>query len=266
MLKAPADLIIAFIIISVMLTMAMAVFITIIIFRYQQKQNIYFKDREALEKLHKINLLQSQLEIQEHTFQTISQEIHDNIGLKLTLAKLHLATLNFADVKKAESQINDSVDSIGEAINDLRDLSRSLSSEIIVKQGLIKALEIETEQLAKSGMYKANFSIAGKIAFVDTRTSLIAFRMVQEALNNIIKHAAASTIDINLHYTDHALSILINDNGRGFNIDESHTGSGLQNIKKRVAMLKGNVNISSAPGAGTNIKIEIPLHENNNTI
>lgn len=258
MLKAPSAFIIVFIVVSVILILAMAIFILMIIYRYQQRQNIYFKGIETLKTSHENTLLQSQLEMQEHTFQTISREIHDNIGQKLTLAKLYLNTLNFADTAKVRLQINDSVDIIGETISELSDLSRSMSSEIIVNNGLIKALEFETAQLAKSGMYTINFSVTGNPVFVDTNTALVVFRMVQEALNNIIKHAAAFVIDINLHYTNNLLTVQIHDNGRGFNIAETRHGTGLQNIKKRATLLKGNITISSSAGEGTKIKIEIP--------
>jgi two-component system, NarL family, sensor kinase len=108
-------------------------------------------------------------------------------------------------------------------------------------------------------LFTIKFSVTGNPVFVNTETSLVTFRMVQEALNNIIKHAAASVIKINLHYTEALLLILICDNGRGFNMDEVRKGSGLQNIKKRTAMLNGNVTINSTLGAGTQINIEIPL-------
>ena len=75
-------------------------FIVTIVYKYQQKQNAYFKDIEMLKTSHQNALLQSQLEIQEQTFQNISREIHDNIGQKLTLAKLHLNTLDHEDREK----------------------------------------------------------------------------------------------------------------------------------------------------------------------
>ncbi len=259
MLKAPSVFIIVFIAVSVMLILTMAIFISLIIFRYQQKQNAYFKDIEALKTSHQNILLQSQLEIQEQTFQNISREIHDNIGQKLTLAKLYMNTLDFTDTQKAKLQVNDSVNIICEAIAELSDLSRSMSSEIILNYGLIKALEFETEQLAGSGIYIINFSATGNPVFMDIDTELLVFRMVQEALNNIVKHAAAAVIDINLHYTGNLLTVLVNDDGKGFNSSEAGHGAGLQNIKKRATILKGNVAISSTPGSGTKIKIEIPL-------
>ena len=140
-------------------------FIVTIVYKYQQKQNAYFKEMEALNVSHQNALLQSRIEIQEQTFQNISREIHDNIGQKLTLAKLHLNTLNFTNSDNTIMQVNDSVNIISEAINDLSDMSRSMSSEIILNNGLIKALELEAAQLTKSGIFKTNFSVTGNSIF-----------------------------------------------------------------------------------------------------
>jgi signal transduction histidine kinase len=237
-------------------------FIISIAYKYQQKQNIYFKDIEALKTSHENTLLQSQLEIQEQTLQNISREIHDNIGQKLTLAKLYLNTFNFNERHIAIQQVGDSVNIIGEAIKELSDLSRSMSSEIILNNGPIKAVEFEAAQLAKTGLYKINFSVTGSPVFLDTNTELILFRIVQEVLNNIVKHAAASAIDINLHYDNVLLTVQINDDGKGFDTTEARPGTGLQNIKKRAAMLKGHVMVNSSINMGTKFKIEIPYYEN----
>jgi two-component system NarL family sensor kinase len=241
-------------------------FIITIVYKYQQKQNIYYKEIESLKISYENNLLQSQLEIQEQTFQNISREIHDNIGQKLTLAKLYLNTLNYTDTGKTIAQINDSVKMISEAINSLSDISRSMSSEIILNNGLIKALEFETAQFAKLNLYSINFSATGNPVFLDTDTELVLFRIVQEALNNIVKHADASAIDINLHYNTDFLFMEIKDNGKGFCTDTAPAGTGLQNIKKRAAMLHGNLSINSIVNMGTQIKIDIPLYENNKSL
>lgn len=240
-------------------------FIVAIVYKYQQKQNIYFKDLEALKTSHHNALLQSQLEIQEQTIQNISREIHDNIGQKLTLAKLHLNTLNFSDNNISLLQVNDSVIMISEAIKDLSDISHSMSSEIILNNGLIKALEFEAAQLEKSGIYKINFSATGNPIFMNANTELVLFRIVQEALNNIVKHAGASVIDILLHYNTILLTMEIHDNGQGFDADMPRLGTGLLNIKKRAVILNGDLTINSTD-RGTKIKIEIPLDESNTTI
>jgi len=258
MLKAPTEFIIFFILISVILILILVVFITIIVYRYQQKQNAYYKDIESLKEFHQNALLQSHLEIQEQTFQNVSREIHDNIGQKLTLAKLHLNTLNYTDNGKTILQINDSVNMISEAINDLSDISRSMSSEIILNNGIIKALEFEAAQLTKSGKYKISLSTTGNPIFMDANTELVLFRIAQESLNNIVKHANASKIDIRLHYDNTILTLIINDNGKGFYAEENRFGTGLLNIKKRANVLKGSLSISSTPDICTQIKIEMP--------
>ncbi len=240
-------------------------FIVTIVYKYQQKQNIYFKDLEELKASHENALLQSQLEMQEQTIQNLSREIHDNIGQKLTLAKLHLNTLDYADSHKTILQVNDSVNMISEAIKDLSDLSHSMSNEIILNNGLIKGLEFEAALLEKSGIYKINFSTTGNPIFMNANTELVLFRIVQESLNNIVKHAGASVIDILLHYNTTLLTMEIHDNGNGFDPDLARLGTGLQNIKKRAAILKGDLKIYST-NTGTKIKIEIPLDESNTAI
>jgi len=250
--------IIVFVILSTVLILLLITFISIIIYRYQQKQNAYFKDVETLKKEHESAMLQSQLEIQEQTFQNISREIHDNIGQKLTLAKLHLNTLSFSNIEQTASQVNDSVNMISEAINDLSDISHSMNSENILNNGLIKGLEFEVAQLTKSGLYNISLTVTGNTLFLDTQKELVVFRIVQEALNNIIKHANASIIKIELHYSASTLSLKISDNGTGFD-QTMGNGSGLINMKKRTEMLAGQITINSELNAGTTISINIPL-------
>lgn len=250
------------IIVCTILILLLTGFITFIIYRYQQKQNLYFQKLEELKAIHENDMLQSKLEIQEQTFANISREIHDNIGQKLTLAKLHLNTLNFENIDLASSQVSGSIIMIGEAINDLSDISRSMSSEIILNNGFIKALEFEVNQLNKPGLYCIKLTVTGEPIFLNSRIELILFRITQEALNNIVKHAEATEIHIRLHYHDADLTLDIIDNGKGF-VNENVNSNGLINMSKRAKMLNGNCDIESIPGNGTTIKIKIPLYENN---
>lgn len=266
MLKAPTEFIIIFIFISVLLILALGVFVTMIIFRYQQRQNSYFIDIESLKTSYQNSLLQSQLEIQEQTFQNISREIHDNIGQKLTLAKLQLNTLTYNTKNETASRVNDSISMIGEAITDLSDISKSMNSEILLNNGLIKAMEFETAQLLKSGRYKIHFSVTGEAVFLDANTELVLFRIAQEALANIIKHADASEIKIRLHYDNVLVTMAIHDNGKGFRTEGNYFGSGLSNMKKRADTIKANLLISSTPNECTKIQIEIPLYEKSNPL
>src|SRR5215831_12354634 len=111
-------------------------FIISILFIYQKKQIAHFNTIEELKLDHEKRLLQTQLEMQEQTFQHISREIHDNISLSLTLAKLNLNTLHWENAEKAKAQTDLSLEQISKAINDLSDISKSLNSELIINQGL----------------------------------------------------------------------------------------------------------------------------------
>lgn len=263
MFNQSSQAIIIFAICVAILFLLFAVFIVTIIYRYQQKKLTFYKDLETIKTTHQNELLQSQLEIQEQTFQNISREIHDNIGQKLTLAKLQLNTLRPSD-HSLVTNINSSVEMISQAISDLSDISRSLSSEIILSNGLIKALEFETSQLQKSGVYQISFAVTGNPVFMENNTELIIFRIVQEAISNVIKHAKASKISILLHYNSTYLSLCISDNGIGFISDNNTLGTGLQNMRKRALQLFGNLTIDSQYGTGTKIIIDIPLIESKN--
>lgn len=262
MFNTPTQAIIVFIIVCTILLLLLISMMLIFIYNYQQKKNIYLKKLEELKILHQNALLQSQLEIQEQTFQNISREIHDNIGQKLTLAKLHLNMLDRNNLNGQNHKVSSAIEMIGEAINDLSDLSRSMSSELILQNGLIKALEFEVAQLTKLGLYEINVHITGITIFLEANKELVLFRIVQEALNNILKHSLATIIDISVNFDNNNLCLQIQDNGSGFsNGDHAEAGIGLKNMCKRAKMLNGNCIISSLPERGTIINIKIPIYE-----
>ena len=152
---------------------------------------------------------------------------------------------------------------ISESILDLSDISRNLSSEIIICDGLFHGLNFTTEQLKKSGFKNVDLKISGSPVFLTSNQELFIFRIIQESLNNIIKHAEAKSIYIILHYAIKFLTLEIIDDGKGFDTNKLSLGNGLKNIKRRAIILKGDANFSSEPGK-TIISIKIPIDENTN--
>jgi signal transduction histidine kinase len=205
------------------------------------------------------NLLQTQLEIQEQTFRDISREIHDNIGLSLTLAKLQLNTLDFENSQKSKDHIESSVELIGKAITDLRDISHSLNSDIIKTNGLYNTLKEETEKIGLSGKQKVSFEVEGNALFLDAEKELVLYRIAQEALNNVLKHAAATEIALRLQYETDSLTLCIRDNGKGFEIKNGvlpgpgSMSAGLTNMRIRALSINGSFKIETSPGLGTSI-------------
>lgn len=224
---------------------------------YEKKSMAYISQVQEIKNVYEQNLLTTQIEIQEQTFENISREIHDNIGQKLSLAKLYLNLANL-NGNAAADQVHQSVHLISEVINDLSHISRSLSSEMIQSDGLVKAMEFEIMQLQKTGTYQIEFSVTGNHIFFDTSKELIVFRIFQEAVNNIIKHSNCSGIFINMDFNNSELKLSIKDNGNGYD-QPSHNGAGLKNMAKRANMLGGQLQVKSKINEGTLIHLELPI-------
>lgn len=198
-------------------------------------------------------ILQTQIEIQDETLKTISQEIHDNIGQVLSLTKLTISSINSRD-SQVMDKLNTTKTLLNKVILDIRDLSKSLNTDAIEEIGLDKAIENEVELINKSSIH-ASYSIQGEVVKPNAKTALVLFRVVQECLNNVIKHAQAKNIQVNLHFALSQLTITVTDDGIGFNISEvNNKGMGLKNMQNRISLIGGTMLLNSNHN-GTTITI-----------
>jgi two-component system NarL family sensor kinase len=254
--------IIIFIIVTTLFILILIAFIVFILFLYQRRHIAYQKGLETLKSDFEKTLLTTQLEIQEQTFQNISTEIHDNIGLSLTLAKLNLNTINWEKSNNAKENVAGSINFISRAIEDLSYISKALHTDFIKEHGLLGALELELNKIQKLGIFTIRYDVTGLEVYMQTPKELVIFRIIQEVLNNCIKHAQATAIDILLNFNDEAVQIKISDNGKGFKSEmipgQSGKGTGLMNIVKRAAFINGSCQINSMPGKGTTVTMQIP--------
>ena len=204
-------------------------------------------------------LLQTQIEIQEQTLKTISQEIHDNIGQVLSLAKLNLNTLKLNE----EQKLNDTKQLVSKAINDLRDLSRSLHGDKIAELGLPDAIDNELKILQNTGQFNTQFKTKGHTYKLTPQKEMVLFRIVQEAMNNAVKHSRAKNITVQLQYEPSQFILTISDDGDGFDtvaLPAAQKGIGLNSMQNRAALIGGTFSIQSAQGNGTVITISL-AHE-----
>ncbi|MFL5810636.1 MAG: sensor histidine kinase [Flavisolibacter sp.] len=222
---------------------------------YQKRRRQYMEEKKQFHE----ELLRTQLEIKEQTLKNISQEIHDNIGQTLSLVKLNLNTMDLKKAEALEQKIGYSKELVSKAIIDLRDISRSLNTDSILSAGLLKAIESELTMLEKAGVYSTELLVKGPSTRLDEKKELILFRIVQEAIQNIIKHANATHIDVKAEFSSQQFTVSVEDNGKGIQADrENSEGSGLRNMKSRALLIGGNFEIQSNHG-GTQIKITVPI-------
>lgn len=209
-------------------------------------------------------ILQKEVAVQEETYQKISAEIHDNITLTLSLSRLYLNDISPVESHDVNNKINLSSSLIRKAIDDLNDLSKSLSSEAIEKFGLVRSVEEQVNDVKKVGVFGIHFEVNGVARSIGSYKELILFRMIQESLNNIIRHANATSVTVSLSFDETTLHIEIRDNGVGFRTGEtkpSCRGTGLKNMRKRAELLRAQLYIESLPRAGTIVKIIVPVNE-----
>lgn len=236
------------------------VFIIVYVSLYNKKKAKHLEEKEALKKTFELELLKSQFEVQEHTMETIATNLHDNIGQLLSLTSITLSSIQADNVQ--EGKINTAGELVLRAIQEIRQLSKIMSGKELIRKNLGHAIAFELDWIKKGTDYE--------VLFTDhtTRTipehmdkELILFRLFQEIISNIIRHAEATQITILIEQTDKTLSLQVKDNGKGFIIEEklqASEGMGLFNISKRAKMMDGTFSIHSVTDVGTDILVSIP--------
>jgi len=236
---------------SVVALMLIGFIVALIIF-YQKKQ---FS--------HEQELLKTQLEIQEHVFKDVSQEIHDNIGQVLSVIKLTLASAPVGKGDPAYEYLQDSKLMVTGVIEDISDLSKSLHPDRIVKIGIADAVQFELNKLHKTGQFNATMQHPEKHIVLSTKNEIFLFRIVQEILNNIVKHSEADNIKVRMDFDGENTFIEVRDDGKGFDVEKTlqrstmERGIGLASMKNRMKMIGGTIDIKSSPGWGTTIQVHL---------
>jgi signal transduction histidine kinase len=247
-------------------TILILIFFSLFIFyllKLYNKRQIEFYDNINLSKIEtEKKILSTRIDVYEETIQRISREIHDNVNQLLTLSKLNLYTIK--DNIHADEKIQLTIDLISSAIGELTNISRSLSSEILNENGLFRSIEIEAERLKKLSLINICLEFATDNPPINPEIQLMIYRIFQEATRNSIIHGKATNISIALNTKEGTVYLTIKDDGIGFNYtefqkSENHKHQGLRNMRKRIELVGGSMNVYSELGKGTNLIFEIPL-------
>ncbi|MGV3538661.1 MAG: sensor histidine kinase [Rufibacter sp.] len=253
MLEAPSEVVTG-IVAGTVILLLLVFFLVSFLFIYQKKQHQHLKEKQQLKVAHERALRESQLEIQEETLKYVGRELHDNVGQILSLVKLHLHDPQNLD------QVTYARDLVAGAITDVRALSKTLNTEWADGLSLADLIRQELEKIERSGSLQTEFLHEGNDCQPDLRSKVILFRVFQECLQNILKHAQATVITVNLHLLmAEGMCILeVTDNGIGFDLASAPGGAGLANIRKRIETIQGQVQIKSRLNSGTLVEIRYP--------
>jgi two-component system, NarL family, sensor kinase len=253
---------ILFLVLMSIFVFTMVGFIITILFFVQKKQKGFTNDLMTIKANYDKELYKAQLEIQEQTFQDIAREIHDNVGQVISLAKLGLSTLDLDKKEDTKESIAEITDILEKALEDLRHMSRSLNAEIIKKGGLKKSIDNQVGFLQRGGKYNIQYLVSGETSKLNETKEIILFRILQEAVNNILRHSSATEILINLSYEKESVVLHIEDNGKGFNmVDQTSPTTqinGIYNMQHRANLIKADFKIDSELSKGTRITVNTP--------
>jgi len=206
--------------------------------------------------------LQQQVEIGERERQRWAQELHDDALQGLAAIRISLATALQGEgggrAERIENAAEETVERLEEQINKLSRLINDLRPASLERLGLVGALEALAEETSARGDFdvETEIEIGEKLNGEEER---VVYRFVQEALNNVLKHASAGRANVSAHLTDHQVQIVVRDDGCGFDPGSIAAGRGLVGMRERIELLGGKIEVRSEPESGTQIAAQLPV-------
>lgn len=232
----------------------------------------FFQNRKKNQRL-KIQVIKTEqkkkttqavMEAEEEERKRIAGDLHDSVAQKMVVAKLNLEALsNQIDITNdSQKKIYSNIQSLlEESTAEVRNLSHSMMPRSFERSGLTNTVKEFLDKISKDGL-KINFSAEGNFTTIKESTALMIYRIIQECVQNVLKHAKATSLDINMIAENNEIDVTIEDNGVGFNINTiNQESTGLKNIRSRIEYLSGKLDINSRPGNGTVTAFYIPLQQ-----
>jgi two-component system, NarL family, sensor kinase len=242
---------------------AVLLIISILSYRnYSHKKKLQQQRISELETLQQLTATESVLKGEEQERTRLAKDLHDGLGGMLSGIKYSMNSMkgNMIMTPDNAQAFERSMDMLDSSIKEMRRVAHNMMPEALVKFGLDTALKDFCNDINQSGALKVNYlSIGMENMVIDQTTAITVYRVVQELVNNSIKHAAAKTAIVQLSRSGNQLSVTVEDDGKGFDtvILQEARGIGWTNIKSRIEFLKGKLDVQSAPGHGTSVHFEL---------
>ena len=223
----------------------------------KKQQEISNQKNKALVKEQELELIKAEIEGQDKERIRIAQELHDSVGGNLAAIKLQLNNSSYGkenEIKRINNQINDTY-------NQIRSISHNLLPKRFHQNNFCEFVEEYQNKVAEASNIKAYFSAHPRKEINEIEEKILSeiYHIIQELITNTLKHAKASNIELQLNLIENLFSVIFEDNGKGFTIENNKDGIGLTNIRNRINNLNGDLQIDSTPNRGTIFNIEIPI-------
>ena len=251
-----------FLMIGTLLIAVLAISMVVILVITNKRQLKTWLEKQKMQLRFEEELLHTRIEVQEHALLNFSGEIHDSVGQDLSLLCLNMGMLEaYLSDPKGQTLLQQQQVVLKNTIKNLRLLSHSLNTKLILKRGLEKALQTEVARIQNFTPLACELTIKGIPVNLNKEKELLIFRIFQESVQNITKHAEATEITVTLHYQLTALLVSIRDNGKGFPSAETHAANshlGFANMRHRTSLLQGTIHFHSSVGTGTDVQLTVP--------
>ena len=229
----------------------------------KQQEELHQQRIRELEKDRQLVAVDSMLKGQEDERSRLAKDLHDGLGGLLSGVKFSLSNMkdNLIITPDNMAVFERSLDMIDTSIRELRRVAHNMMPEILTKFGLDEALKEYCNNINTTKLLTVKYQSLGMEARLDKSVEIIIYRIVQELLNNTMKHAEATDVFVQLIRGGNRLNVVVEDNGKGFDMDvsENNKGAGLANVRSRVDYLKGRLDIHAEPGKGTLVNIEFNI-------
>ena len=225
---------------------------------YRQRQQLHEQQLLQLENEKKLLAAQSMMKGQEEERSRLARDLHDGVGGLLSGVRLSMSTMkgNIFLPEESARSFEKVVAQLDQSITELRRVSHNMMPEALIKYGLKEALENYCENLDASGNVRVQLQTYGLEQRMEQSTEIVIYRIVQELLNNVLKHAEANTVLVQLVREADRFNLTVEDDGKGFDSSVATKGSGLANVKARIDYLNGSMDVQSTPGEGTSVHVE----------
>ncbi len=231
---------------------------------------IYTRNKSKQKELMDAEILKVQeqknkaiIEAEERERIRIAKDLHDGVGQMVSALKLQMSSLETGVEFKSDDErnrYNDMIAFVDETVKEVRSVSHSMMPNALIRSGLSSAVREFVQRISSTDQLKVDLEIVGLNDRLEQTTETVLFRVLQEIVSNIVKHANANHVTIQLIRHDQEITLMVEDNGKGFDTSkiQEFDGIGLKNLLSRVEFLNGTIHFDSNPGRGTTVTVDIP--------